>query len=371
MRWPIPDIPEKKAVTPPNYKFWISILVVTLLAGAMLAIFVAKVTSNFQVFLYGIVPAILIWLCFFGLVFYRYEQSVNTVILWNEETERTKLLWQRWSRKQQVVLANVVLTPEESNIRALLGDSADIPAYPKKARPLFADFPNLDKRLAFIKQQIENQYPGYRFHLNKIAIQYQKKYQEDIVANATYKQWDLYPEFIHVSDLFCANDVKQDSGLVLLLCLQDWVNDQAENFSEFITAQLIASNDFIYQKTLPVIAGVGRRLLSDSLVEGLDILFEYNRLEKTSIRHIWLSGIGSNDRTCLIQYAASKEWQLPERCPVISLDHSFGPPGPLMFPVAISLLSDAAQDTDAMQLLISKNEENVFSLCLLTRELFS
>ena len=371
MSWPIPKIPAKAVISRPDYKSWIIILLVMSLAGVLLAVFPGKATNYGQALLYGMLPAILFWLCFFGLAFHRYEQSVNAALLWNEETERTRQQWQRWSRKQHIVVGNVLLTPEENGVDTLLGNPADVPAYPEKARPLFADLSGLNEHLKFIDQETEKQYPGYRHHLRKIVIQYQEKYQEETIEKAVYKQWDLYPEYTNVPELFCADDQNEIDELNLLICLQDWVGNQTEKYSEFITAQLITSKRFASQNALPVIAGVGRSLSSDSLTGALDMLSEYNGLEKESIRYVWLSGMDADERTRLIQYATLKKWSLPERQPLISLDHSFGPPGPLMFPVVVSLLANAAKHTGEIQLLISQNEKNMYSLCLITRELFS
>ncbi len=370
MSWPIPKIPARMVLPQPNYKRWGMILLVMLLAGALVVIFLGKVTSYDQTLLYGVLPALLLWLCFFGLALYRYERSVNASLLWNEETEKTRRHWQRWSRKQQLVVGNAILTPEENGVEALLGNPANIPAYPEKARPLFVDLSGLSERLRFIDREIEEQYPGYRHHLSKIVIQYQENYQEGMIERSVYQQWDLHPECSDTAKPFCADDQNEPDGLTLLLCLQDWDGLRGKKHSEFITAQLITSEQFVSQNTLSVIAGVGRRLSSDSLIGALDMLTEYNRLEKGAIRYVWLSGMGSDERAQLIQYAAEKQWALPERAPLISLDHSFGPPGPLMFPVAISLLTDAAIYTGEMQLLIYRNAKNSYSLCLITRELF-
>lgn len=370
MSWPIPKIPAKAVISQPNYKRWFILLLTMALAGEGLAIFPGGATSYGQALLYGALPAALLWLCAFGIVFYRYEQSVNAALLWNEETDRTKKHWQHWSRKQKIVVGNVTLTPEEKGIDALLGNPADIPAYPEKARPLYADLPGLNQRLKFISQEIEKQYPGYRNHLGKIVVHYQNRYYKKIIESAIYQQWDLYPEYSKKVESFCADDETEHSDLELLLCLQDWADNQTAKFSEFITAQLIATEDFASQNRFPVIAGVGRWLSSDSLPSALDILSEYNRLEKEPLRYIWFSGMSADDQATLIQYVISKKWPLFERRPLISLSHSFGPPGPLMFPVAVSLLTDAAKNTDEMQLFICRDEEGMYSLCLITRDLF-
>ncbi|MGV3346802.1 hypothetical protein ACGVWS_14060 [Enterobacteriaceae bacterium LUAb1] len=370
MLWPIPNIPAKTVLSRPDYQRWAIILLVMAVAGILLAVFPGKATRYGQVLLYGMLPAILLWMCFFGLAFYRYERSVNTALLWNKETEQTRKHWQSWSRKQQIVVGNVILTPEKNGIETLLGHPANIPAYPEKNRPLFADLSGLSEYLTFIDQETEKQFPGYRDHLSKIAIQYQEKYQQGTIDQAVYKHWDLYPEYFDEPDSFCANDHNELSSLQLLICLQNWVGNQAKKYSEFITAQLITSGRFASQHALPVIAGVGRSLSSDSLTGALDMLSEYNRLQKESIRYVWLSGMDADEWVQLVQYATAKQWALPEKYPLISLDHAFGPPGPLMFPVGVSLLAEAAKHTGEMQLFIARHEKNRYSLCLITQELF-
>lgn len=370
MSWPIPEIPAKVIVPQPEYVRWVVILLAMTLAGALLAIFPGQATGYDWVFLHGMLPAILLWLCLFGLALHRYEQSVNAALLWHKETERTRQQWQRWSRKQQIVLGYVTLTPEENGVDALTGNPADIPAYPAKARPLFADLSGLNNRLEFINKDLERQCPGYRHHLSNIVVQYQKKQPKEEISLAVYHQWQLYPQYESAPESFCAGDKHKLPGLQLLICLQDWADGQPEKYSEFITAQLITTNYFASQNSLAVLAGVGRSLSSESLTGALDMLVDYNRLEKESMRYVWFSGLDADDRTRLVQHITAKQWPLPARKPLISLDHSFGLPGPLMFPVAISLLVAAAQHTGEMQLLISRNEQNMYSLCLITRELF-
>ncbi|ROP49458.1 hypothetical protein EDF81_4470 [Enterobacter sp. BIGb0383] len=370
MSWPIPNIPVKAVMSSPDYKRWSIILLAMSLAGVLLAIYPGNSTSYGQILLYGLLPAILLWLCFFGGVFYRYQRSINALLLWSAETKRTKQLWQRWSRKQQIVVSNVVLTPEENGVLSLLGEPADVPAYPAKARALFTELSTLEKRLAYIDRETEKQCPGYRHHLGKIEIQYSARYQTGVIEQAVYNRWDLFPECTNTKESFCADDNNEQSGLILLLCVQDWGGSQAEQYSEFITAQLIVSEHFTSRAVFPVIAGVGRLLSSNSLPDALDMLVEYNRLETTKMRYVWLSGMDNDERVRLIQHLTLKQWPLPERHPFISLDHSFGPPGPLMFPVAISLLTDAVKFTNENQLIIFVDAKNNYSICFITRELF-
>ncbi|HGS5978102.1 TPA: hypothetical protein ACMEKO_000414 [Klebsiella quasipneumoniae subsp. quasipneumoniae] len=368
MQWPVPDIPEKNPLPCPEYKTWGVILFIMLAAGGTLVLFVGRVTSYGQVIVYGVLPAFFIWLCFFGVIWHRYEKSVNDTQLWNKESERTRLHWQRWCRQQWVVVGNIVLTPEKDGIAALLGDYADIPAYPRKARSLHTVLAGLNNRLEYIDAQAEKQCPGYRHFLYAIKILLPDVSQQLSVSQAVYKQWDLYPEYINSVD-----DIQVDSeqkGLILLLCIQDWFTDNNKKHSEFISGQIITLVSFSSVHKLPVMAGMGRVLSADSLTSALDILSEYNRLNNTDLRHIWLTGVDNDEREKVVQYAGEQKWQLPAKLPCHLLDHTFGPGGPLSFPVSVALMVDAAVHTGEMQLLISQQGKNKYSLCLITRELF-
>lgn len=368
MQWPVPDIPEKQPCPRPEYKRWGAILFILLAAGGLLALFIIRATSYGQIILYGVLPAFFVWLCFFGVIWHRYEKSVNDTLVWNKESERTKLHWQRWCMQQWVIVGNVVLTPEKDGIVALLGDYADIPAYPCKARPLHTILTGLNNRLEYIDNQSEKQCPGYRHLLYSVKVLLPDVSQRSSVGQAIYQQWDLYPEYINSVD-----DIQTDSGqegLVLLLSIQDWFTDNSKKHSEFISGQIIASISFVSAQALSVMAGMGRVLSADSLTRALDILSEYNRLNNTDLHHIWLAGTDNDERVKIVQYAGERQWPLPAKLPCHLLDHTFGPCGPLSFPVSVALMVDAAVHTGEMQLLISRQKENEYSLCLITRELF-
>lgn len=368
MQWPVPDIPEKQPYPRPKYRRWGVILFLMLVAGGLLALFFSRVTSYGQMILYGVLPAFFVWLCFFGVIWHRYEKSVNDTLLWNKESERTKLIWQRWCMWQWVIVGNVALTPEKDGIISLLGDYANIPAYPCRARPLHTVLVGLGNRLEYIDSRMEIQCPGYRHFLYSVKVLIPDSSQWASIEQAVYKQWDLYPEYINsVDDI--QSDPEQDR-LTLLLCIQDWFTDNGKKYSEFITGQIITSVSFASKHALPVMAGLGRFLSSDSLTCALDILNEYNRLNNAGLHHIWLTGTDNDDRMSIIQYAGEQQWQLPAKLPCYLLDHSFGPYGPLSFPVSVALIADAAVHTGEIQLLISRQKENAYSLCLITRELF-
>ncbi|MGG4731617.1 hypothetical protein [Leclercia adecarboxylata] len=368
MRWPVPNIPVKHPVSRPMYKKWGGVLFLMIMAGGALLLFSGRVTRYEQVFLYGVLPAFIIWLCSFGVIWHRYEQSVNNALLWNKESERIKLYWQKWCMQQWGVVSNVVLTPEKEGVSALLGDYADIPAYPHKPRSLHILLNGLHNRLEHIDIQLEKQCLGYRHFLFSIQILLPDMQMQHSVSKAVYEQWDLYPEYINSVD-----DVQSEAeqkGFILLLSIQDWFTDNNKKHSEFISAQVLTSTSFASKHKLTIIGRVGRVLSVDSLCEGLDILCKYSRLSNIRLRHVWLTGTHSDDRVKIIQYSRNLPWELPAKLPCHLLDQTFGPSGPLSFPVSVALMVDAAIHTGEMQLLISCQKGKGYSFCLVAREFF-
>lgn len=370
MSWPVPVIQKKKLLTPPDYKLWIIILFIISITGLVISLFIGKVTEYGQALLYGVLPAFLLWLFSFALVFCRYEHSVNSSFLWDEETERTKKKWREWSSKQLAVIANTVLTPEDKGIGVMMGEYSDVPAFPQKARPLSDVFIGDRECLKFIDQQSESQCPGYRHYLTTIRILHTDEYHQRDITQMVYDIWDLFPEYVSASDgLYPGLDGDEPDSHVLLICLQGWPYGNTGEYSEFITGQLITSVSFARQHNFTVQAGVGRILPSNMLTDDLDVIFEYNDLEYSSLHDVWMSGTGADERASFVQYAALKEWALPGKMPFRLLDHTFGPPGPLMFPVSVALLTDAAIRTGRKQLLIAGHPQYTYSLRLITRDL--
>lgn len=369
MLWPIPDIPEIRPLPRPDNKKLSVILLVMLTLGGGGSLFFGEVTSYGQIFLYGILPAFFVWSSVCGYIWLRYQQSVNNMLLWNKESEQTKLHWRHWCMRQWCIVGNVVLTAEENGVQALLGDYAKIPAYPQKTRPLHTRLPYLHHCFQYVDEQMEKQCPGYRHFLYTVKIMLAEPKQKTQVSMAIYAQWDLYPEYITSIDEALSDT--DDGKTTLVICLQDWQSANNTKYSEFITAQLISPAEQVSQYALPVQAGLGRVLSSDDLSNALNIFSEYVLVPPVELHHIWLTGLNSEDRITVIQHASERRWQLPHKQPCHLIDHSFGPPGPLSFSLSVALMVDAAIHTEEIQLLISGQKESGYSLCLITRGLFS
>lgn len=373
MAWPIPDIPEQKSFPEPKYWLWMVVLILMLITGAISSVWIWNMATYAKVFFYGALPALLVWLCLFGVILNRYEQSVVASRAWSLETERTKANWRSWSRRQLAVVGNVLFSPEEKGMEALLGELDKVPAYPKKARPLFNSpysFPDLMKK---IDRDLEIQHPGYRYFLHSIYVFQSPGGFDEYRKESISQQWDLIPTSGYfreiVESLF---NVKSSDGLILILCLQDWPASGVGQSSEFISAQLISSPSFAHQHSLPVIAGMTRMmpLEEGKLIKELDMLFEYVQPDKESLEYVWLLGTVEKAAAEIMQYATDHQWSLPEKRPLHSIDLSFGPPGEMALPLSLVMLAEAASKTGKDQLLVNQTTQQTGTLCLITRELY-
>lgn len=374
MAWPIPDIPEQKILHEPKYWCWILLLIFMLISGAISSVFFWAATTYVKVLFYGLLPALLIWLCLFGVILNRYEQSVEANRAWNLETERTKDEWRNWSRWQIAVVGNVLFSPEEKGMEALLGELDKVPAYPLKARPLFNSSYGFSALMKEIDRKLELQYSGYRNFLHSVYVLQPPCRFDEYRNESIYQQWDLIPSSIYSMEILESfYDAKISDGLILILCLQDWPSRRIGQSSEFISAQLIASPTFARQHSLSVIAGITRMmpLEAGKFINDLDMLFEYIQPDKQNLEYVWLLGAAEKTSAEIMQYANRHQWPLPEKRPLHSIDLSFGPPGEMALPLAIAMLAEAANITGKDQLLISHTSQQTGTLCLIARELYA
>lgn len=371
MNWPIPNIPHKKVLNPPSKKFWLTVLFVLVGSGTSITIFLFHARTFLDVFINGLLPSLLIWFCFLGVALFRYEQSSNVAILWDIQTQYTKTQWQRWAMWQRPIIANVIICPELKGSLALTGALPDIPAYPQKGRGLHTKFATLNAKFDFLDKEIEDQVSDYRNILYDIVVLTTKNHDIQLVSQAVYRQWDLIPAFLSsADDFFSGKESRKIQGLTLIITLQDWPNSREVEYSEFISAKLICSKETIKSYSLNAQAGIGRFLHSESLTQSLDVLVEYNNLKSSDIKCVWLTGIEEKAQIELAKYAHSNKWSLPPRHPFLVINHSFGPPGPLSFPTSLSLITEAAIQSEEAQLLICGNRDGTYSICLVTGMLF-
>lgn len=368
--WPIPIVPEKITIASLSYKRWGIALISMLIVCAVLGISFWGAEAYKQIMLLLLLPAFFIWLCLFGAALNRYEQSCIALYAWKLETDQTKALWQRWSRQQLSVVGNVILTPEENGAESLLGPLSGIPAYPDKVRPLSHSWDSLRVLSDIIDKQLEQQYPGYRKYLHTVYVLQPTGWDKNYVSQIIFSQWDLLPEVnnsIECMEKF--HDNVNFDGLILIISFQCWLTGVPKQSSEMVSAQLISSSAFSRRHAVPVLAGLGRVMSLDNNIEkDLEMLFEYNQINKRDLRHVWLSGMSGDFISKLMQYADRYKWELPAKHPFYLIDFSFGPPGEMAFPVSLALLVDAAQKTEANQLLIVQVSPQSRLLCLITRK---
>jgi hypothetical protein len=81
---------RQKEAPKPNYRLRGILFIPMAVAGIFFSLFTLNVTSYFEVMIYGILPVGLLWMCFMGVSINRYQQSLNDVLIWNEEKEITK-----------------------------------------------------------------------------------------------------------------------------------------------------------------------------------------------------------------------------------------------------------------------------------------
>lgn len=374
MGWPIPEVPEKTTLPAPRYGRWFIVLVIMSVIGSLLALFIGRFNTYIPALLYGVLPAFLSWLCIFGIVLNRYDQSGASAYTWHQETQETKSQWQQWSREQIAVVGNVLLTPEAEGVGAMLGPLSEIPMFPQKARPLWGENHNLASRLNTIDENLEQQVPGYGHHLYTIYVMHSTALFRESIRKFVFNRWQLEPEFISsVDSMKELNFECKVKGLALVLCLQYWPENRPQAFSEFISAQLFCSPEFLSENDFPLLAGLGRMMpLSPGyLSNDLDMLFEYNRFDFNKLSHIWLSGETDVHSAAVSIYAEAHQWVLPKNKPVHYVDLTFGPPGELSFEVSLSMMVEAVRSTSQNQLIIYQGPQSSGWLCLITRELFS
>jgi len=224
-----------------------------------------------------------------------------------------------------------------------------------------------------IDKQLEQQYPGYRQYLHTIYVLQPSGWDKKSVSQIILSQWDLLPEVnCSVECIGKFHDNVNFDGLILVLSFQCWLTGIPKQSSEMVSAQLISSSFFSRRHAVPVLAALGRVMPveNDNLEKDLEMLFEYNRIDKRDLHHVWLSGIPAEVTSKLMQYADRCQWKIPAKHPFYLIDFSFGPPGEMIFPVSLALLVDAAQKTEANQLLIIQASPQSRLLCLITRKLY-
>ncbi|WP_434524656.1 hypothetical protein [Photorhabdus asymbiotica] len=373
MSWPIPEIPKLKAVAPLRYRRWFIVLILMLAVGTLVGVFLNGTADLFHIAIYGSLPAFFVWLMLFGAALNRYERYCTAEHAWEEASAETHFQWQQWSRKQLAVVGNIILTPEQQGMAPLLGDPKDIPAFSHQGRALYLPLRDTRQLLDNIDRDFEKQCPGYRYHLHRVYLaetpaidlfQYQKiicrKWKVELVRITNRDEIDkLYDE-------------PAFEGIVMVIAFQCWPSESDNKvYSEFVSAQLFSSTKFAIQKKLNILAGMGRALpsLPGEIIQDLHILFEYNRIDKNSMRHLWVTGITNDVLTKLAIYSNERSLNFSPENPIHLIDRTFGSPGPLSEFLVSAMITEAVGLTNSDHIIINQLPEGRTVLYLMTKEL--
>ncbi|CAQ84405.1 MULTISPECIES: hypothetical protein [Photorhabdus] len=373
MSWPIPEIPSLRVVAPVRYGVWGIILLLMLTIGTGIALMLIEPPDFLQVVLHGSLPAFFGWLMLFGAALNRYERFCTASQAWEAASEETHFQWQQWSRKQLAVVGNVILTPEPQGIAPLLGEQKNIPAFPDTGRAL--SVPSMDFRqlLAQVDQDFEQQCPGYRQLLHTIYLADVPSTDLFHDSECVQQLWGMAPTQIeHREAITSLYDKAAFEGLIMVIACQCWpVTGGKKAYSEFLSAQLFSSTAFAAQKKLNILAGMGRELPSvpQEIKKDFKMLFEYNRIDKSNMRHLWVTGVSQDALTELMMEGHDSPFHFAPENPVHLIDRTFGPPGPLSVFLASAMLTEAVGLTNSDHIIINQLPEGNAILYLMTKEL--
>ncbi|MCA6219795.1 hypothetical protein [Photorhabdus antumapuensis] len=373
MSWPIPEIPELKSVAPLRYRLWFVVLLLILVVGTLVYAFLKDTTDFLHAAIYSSLPSFLVWLMLFGVVLNRYEQYCTAAQAWEAASAETRFQWQQWSRKQLAVVGNIILTPEQQGMASLLGDSKDIPVFPHRGRALFLSSKDNRQLLDELDRELEKQCPGYRGFLHRIYVASVASDDWLSYQSSVYQQWDLLP--IQAENRDEIDKLYKEAafeGLIMVLACQRWPpGGDKKAYSEFVFAQLLSSPAFATQKKLNVLAGMGRPLpsLPGEIIKDLPILFEYNRIDKKSMRHLWVTGVPNNVLTELAIHSYEHALNFSPENLIHLIDHTFGPPGPLSVFLTSAMLTEAIGLTNSDHIVVNQLPEGSAVLYLMTKEL--
>lgn len=373
MSWPIPEIPELKAVEPLRYRRWFIILLLMLAVGTLVGVFLNGTSDLFHIAIYGSLPAFFVWLMLFGAVLNRYERYCSAAYAWEEASAETHFQWQQWSRKQLAVVGNIILTPEQQGMAPLLGDPKDIPAFPHQGRALYLPLKDIRQLLDNIDRDFEKQCPGYRYHLHRVYLAETPSIDLYPYQKVVRRKWKV--ELVRIANRDEIDKLYNEpafEGIVMVIAFQCWPSESDNKvYSEFVSAQLFSSTKFAIQKKLNILAGMGRALpsLPGEIIQDLHILFEYNRIDKKNMWHLWVTGITDDVLTKLAIYSHEHSLNFSPENPIHLIDRTFGPPGPLSAFLVSAMLAEAISLTKSDHIIINQLPEGSAVLYLMTKEL--
>ncbi|MFV0575027.1 MAG: hypothetical protein ACK5NC_06400 [Vibrio sp.] len=365
MSWSIPSVPEKEWPEPLNRTAWFGALIAihTIVFAALY--YLAQNQKPVQLIFYGVGISFGAWLPLFSFFLIQYESKINDKINWDIETERTDHEWHVWAKNHIPILANVIYTPEENPSDVFFRETKDVPVFPKIPRPLHLQYSSWSDVFEALNRDLMAQCSNYRYSLSSIIIITKNESMD--IEQAVFDTWQLVPEFHE--NLSAVNEFYDSAqqGLTLIIALQLWLDAENIEFSEFMSSQLICTQDYSKKNKLPVQARIERMMPLDNadLNEELSMWHKYSKAKE--VKQVWLPYDDASLRADIIQLANLGAWGISDDFPVVSIEQIYGPSSDLSFLISVGIVIDRVFQAGHHQLIVSQFSDNG-CVCFITPE---
>lgn len=357
MSWPIPILSKKELPLPPNLWFWGIFFIFLQIIAIIVGIFILNYDDPKIIVGLCLIPATLGWIILYIFWILKYIGSFLLTKYWNKEIKKTDLLWKEWGNKKIVVLGNAILSSEEDGINKILEGKP--PVFPLKGKPLYLSDVDFEELLQNQHQQLEIHYPDYHTQVKEFILllpnnlsSKEQIYQDFIVKIWGQKPIHIFHDIKELQAFF--NDEIIANKLILLISLQLWL-DNPEEYSEFITTQLLSSTSFIQDNNINQIYGyIGRPMPLPlyNIENDFKQFITYGCEDINKIKSAWTNNIDEDTNTNIIvelrkhQISASMH----------NINYSFGPFGPLSLIFTIASGLEAAKKQQAEQFVFNKKD---------------
>lgn len=360
MSWPIPILSKKELPFPPNLWFWTIFFVSLQIIAVIIGIFILNYDNPKVIVGLCLIPATLGWIILYIFCALKYIISLLLIKSWNKQIEKTDLLWKDWGKKKIVVLGNAILSSEEDGINKILEGKP--PVFPLKGKPLYLRDVDFEELLQNQHQQLEIHYPNYHTQVKEFILllpnnlsSKEQMYQDTIIKLWGQKPINIFHDINELQSFL--NDGITHNKLILFISLQLWSNTP-EEYSEFITSQLLSSTSFIKENNIDQIYGYIGRPISLPLYNienDFKQFITYGCEDTNKIKSAWTNNINEDTNTNIILALGKNNISASTH----NINYSFGPSGPLSLIFTIASGLEAAQKQKAEQFVFNKKDTNI------------